>query len=140
MQVLSVKIPNERRVSAILLGFRVLVAFGMIRTHGWKKMVDFKGTVAHIPDPFGIGGLMSAYSAIIVNVGLAGLVAIGLLTRLSAVGILSLTISGFFLVHFNDPWPVKDVPLMYSLAYLLVLAMGPGKYSIDYFISNKLKK
>ncbi|MEM6830427.1 MAG: DoxX family protein [Bacteroidota bacterium] len=138
MQVLSATLPDQKRLSAIILGFRVLIAFAMIRTHGWKKVVDFEGTVQHIPDPFGMGGLASTYISIIVNVGLAGLVAIGLFTRASAIGILSLTLSGFFLVHFNDPWPVKDVPLMYSLAYTLILLVGPGQYSIDHLISKKL--
>ncbi len=130
--MLSPAIPGKSVIDLTLLGYRMLIAFAMIRTHGWKKLVDFEGTITHIPDPLGIGGLASAFVAVGVNVVLAGFVAIGLLTRLSALGILTLTISGFFLVHFQDPWPIKDVPLMYSIAFALVLIMGPGKYSMDH--------
>ena len=136
----SVKYPREGIVDAALMAFRIMIAFALFRTHGLKKIADFESTLMHIPDPFGIGGLASTCVAIFVNVGLAGFVALGFLTRLSAVGILSLTLSGLFLVHFNDPWPVKDVPLIYSIAYTLVLFLGPGTYSMDHLISEKLKK
>jgi len=138
MQVLSAKIPGESQVSAFILGFRVLVAFAMIRTHGWKKLTDFEGTVAHIPDPFGIGGDLSAVVSILANVVFALFVAVGFFTRAAALFILSVTVTGFFVVHWGDPWPVKDVPLMYSVTFLLILLLGPGKYSLDHVLSQKL--
>ena len=138
-QLLSASLPDRKLINWTLLGFRVMIAFAMIRTHGLKKITDFEGTVNHIPDPFGMGGLASAYIAIIVNVVLAAFVGLGFFTRLSAIGILSLTLSGFFLVHFQDPWPVKDVPLMYSIAYALLVMTGPGSYSIDNWLSKRLK-
>lgn len=136
-QVLSAKLPSPKTINLVLLGYRILVAFAMIRTHGWKKIADFDGTLAHIPDPFGIGATASVYIAIFANVTLAAFVAIGLLTRLSALGILSVTLAGFFLVHFSDPWDVKDTPLIYSIAYGLILLMGPGRYSLDQLLSSK---
>lgn len=134
------KMPTSNVVHATLLGFRALVSLSMINTHGMKKVLDIEGTMAHIPDPFGIGGALSTYISIGVNIFLAGFVAIGLLTRLSSLGILSVTLSGFFIVHANDPWAVRDVPLMYSLAFLLILLLGPGKYSLDQWITKQLKK
>ena len=138
-QLLSSSLPSNKVVHWTLLGYRILIAFAMFRTHGWKKLHDFEGTVANIPDPFGMGGLASAYISIFVNVVLAFFVAVGLLTRLSSIGILSLTLAGFFIVHFQDPWPVKDVPLMYSIAYGLLLILGPGSYSMDQWLNKKIK-
>lgn len=138
-RLLSVDLPDGDRQGLILLGYRSLVAFAMIRTHGIKKITDIEGEIAHIPDPLGLGGEFTAFMAIFTNLVLTVFVILGFATRLSALGILSVTLSGLFLVHWGDPWPVKDMPLMYSLAYLLILAMGPGKYSLDHFISSKMK-
>ncbi|WP_405204942.1 DoxX family protein [Aquimarina sp. LLG6339-5] len=114
-----------------LLFFRVLVSISMINTHGMKKLLNFEETIKHIPDPMGVGGEISAVLAIVANIVAPLFVILGLGTRLATIPILSVTLMGFFIVHGNDPWAVRDVPLMYSLAYLLIFFMGAGKYSLD---------
>ncbi len=101
-----------------------------------KKLLSFEDTVKHIPDPIGVGGEISAVVAIVANIVAPLFIIVGLTTRLAAMATLSVTLMGFFIVHGNDPWAVRDVPLMYSLAYLLIFFMGPGKYSLD----NKILK
>lgn len=123
---------------AIILGFRVLVSLSMINTHGIKKLVHFSDTVANIPDPFGLGGEISTYIALLANIVSPIFVILGFATRLAALQILSVTIMGFLVVHAGDPWAVKDVPLMYSLSYLLIFFFGAGKYSLDHNLSNKM--
>ena len=140
MQVLSARLPQKNRINAILLGFRTLVALAMIRIHGIKKVKDIEGEIANIPDPLGFGGEFTAFMAIFTNIVLAAFVGLGFLTRLSAIGILAVTLSGLFLVHWNDPWLVKDSPLMYSLAFFLILIIGPGKYSLDHLITNRIRR
>lgn len=115
-----------------LFFFRVLVSLTMINTHGMKKLLNFEDTIQHIPDPMGIGGEISTVVAIIANIVAPLFVILGLGTRLATLPILSVTLMGFFIVHGNDPWAVRDVPLMYSLAYLLIFFMGAGKYSLDH--------
>ncbi len=122
---------------SILLVFRVLVSLAMINTHGIKKLIYFSDTVQNIPDPFGIGGVFSTYVALLANIVCPILVILGLATRMAALQILSVTLIGFFVVHAADPWTVKDVPLMYSLAYLLIFFFGAGKYSLDHSVSKK---
>jgi len=122
-----------------ILVFRILVSLSMINTHGMKKILDFEGTVKHIPDPFGLGGEFSAVMAIIANIVAPIFVILGLCTRFAILPILSVTLLGFFVVHGNDPWPVRDVPLMYSLAYLGLFFLGAGKLSLDYKLLNKNK-
>lgn len=128
---------NELTSNITLLGFRILVSISMINTHGMKKLLDFEATIQHIPDPMGLGGKMSAIIAIIANIVAPIFIIFGLGTRLAVLPILSVTLTGFLIVHGSDPWPIRDVPLMYSLAYLLVFFMGAGKYSIDYKLFKK---
>lgn len=125
---------QDKSLNLALLVFRSLVALSMLHTHGLKKIRDFEGTVAHIPDPFGIGGEASTILAMFANILCTSLVVIGFSTRLAALFILSVTLVGLLIVHANDPWLVKDVPLMYSLSFALIAYLGAGKYSIDYSI------
>lgn len=130
---------NKSTSDLSLLVFRVLLSLSMINTHGIKKLLDFEGTIQHIPDPMGIGGEISAIIAIVANIVAPVFIILGLGTRLATLPILSVTLMGFFIVHGNDPWSVRDVPLMYSLTYLLILFMGAGKYSLDskFFKTNQ---
>ncbi|WP_046755992.1 DoxX family protein [Kordia jejudonensis] len=122
--------------TSILL-FRVLVSLSMINTHGLKKILNFPETVSHIPDPFGMGGYVSTIIAIIANIVGPIFIIFGLGTRVAILPILGVTLMGFFVVHGSDPWAVRDIPLMYSLAYLLIFFLGAGKYSLDFkFFKN----
>lgn len=129
--------PKSSTVDISLLVFRVLISLSMINTHGMKKIVHFEESIQHIPDPFGIGGEISTYIAITANIVAPIFVIFGFVTRLAALVILSVTLIGFFVVHANDPWTVRDIPLMYSLAFLLILYLGAGKYSIDHNIYKR---
>ncbi len=136
--ILSTQLPAEAVFHVGMLAFRIVVAFAMIRIHGIKKIVDIEGEIAHMPDPLGLGGELNAYIAIAINIFFAGFVGLGFLTRLFALGILPLTLMGLFVVHWQDPWPMKDAPLMYSMAFGLIALLGPGKYSIDHSLNKSL--
>jgi len=126
-------------IDASLLVFRVAVGLSIINTHGWNKLVDFEGNAAHIPDPFGLGGATNVVIAIVADIVFAGFVVAGFLTRFSALVVLQVTLVGLLVVHINDPWKVKDVPLMYSLAFSLIMVLGAGKYSIDHWLFHSKK-
>ncbi len=128
---------TEHKTSTALLIFRVLLSISLFNTHGLKKILDFEGTLEHIPDPFGFGSEFSAYMAVFANIICPVFVAFGLFTRAAILPIIGITLSGFFIVHATDPWAVKDIPLMYSLSFLLLLYLGPGKYSLDAKLFNK---
>ena len=131
IQLLFLTKITERKTSVALFIFRVLLSISLFNTHGLKKILDFEGTLQHIPDPFGFGSEFSAYMAVFANVICPVFVIMGLFTRVAILPIVGITLSGFFIVHAADPWPVRDVPLMYSLSFLLLLYLGPGKYSFD---------
>jgi len=114
-----------------LLIFRILLSLSLINTHGLKKIVHFEETVAHIPDPFGLGGEMSTYFAIFANIFCPVFIIIGFMTRAALLPIMMTTAIGFFVVHINDPWAIKDVPLMYLMTSTLLFVLGPGSISLD---------
>ncbi len=125
---------SDNQLGIGLLVLRFLSAIALLRTHGLPKLMDFEGTLQHIPDPFGMGSTFSAYYAVFANVFCAVLVALGLFTRVAALAILSITLSGLFIVHLADPAKVQDVPLIYSIVFGVIAYLGAGKYSLDHKI------
>lgn len=135
--ILSTQVPDVHLDKALLF-FRIAAGVGMIHTHGMKKLLDFQAEVANIPDPLGIGGYPSALIAVFINIVCAGLVVVGFFTRLNALCILSLTLMGLLVVHASDPWSVRDIPYMYSLAFGLISWLGAGRYSLDRQLYHRL--
>lgn len=129
---------SELTTDVALLVFRLLAGFALFRVHGLDKLLHFQHEAATMPDPFGLGGPFSATFAMFSDVGCALLVMLGLLARPAAVGVLSTTLVGLLVVHLHDPWTLKDAPLTYATMFLLVLLAGPGRFSLDAWLSARL--
>lgn len=130
---------SERATDWALLVFRLLAGFALFRVHGLDKLLHFEHEAATTPDPFGLGGQFSAAFAVFSDVGCALLVMLGLLARPAALGVLSTTLVGLLVVHLHDAWDLKDAPLTYATMFLLVLLAGPGRFSLDAWLSRRLR-
>lgn len=122
--------------NAALLAFRMLLAFELFRVHGLKKFRLQNGEREHVPNPLhlpdGLNKCVASFSDTVVPVFLA----LGLCTRLAILPTIGVTAIGYFVVHRNDSPEVRDVPFMYTLCLLLMLALGGGTYSLDTYILN----
>lgn len=113
---------------------------------GWGKLNDlseFMATVhaQHVNVPTWLGylvGLTEFFGGICLFVGFA--------SRLAAIPLMIVMITAYFLVHqeglhalFQHPSLfVAQPPFNYLLTTLLVLAFGPGRFSIDYMFEKWL--
>ncbi len=131
--------PSGRLLDTGLLLFRLLAGFALLRVHGWEKVAYYEAELRSIPDPFGLGGEVNLAIAIFSDVFCALLVMAGLFTRLAALSILGTTLVGLLFVHLDDPWHGRDVPMVYSIMFLVILLLGPGKYSLDGTLSKNLR-
>ena len=131
--------PTASGFNLSMLVFRIAIAAEMIRVHGLKKIGIGPADVEKVPNPLHLPELLNQGIAVSANLLFPMLIIFGFLTRFSLVPILAVTITGF-IFHWNDAYPLQDVPYMYSIAFLLVFSLGPGEYSVDYLIdSRKLK-
>ncbi|WP_298545804.1 DoxX family protein [uncultured Aquimarina sp.] len=128
---------SQATLDWVLLGYRIAISLSILSIHGAKKIIHFEEEIIHIPDPFHMGGYVATIIAIFANVVCAIFIAMGLFTRFFALGALSIPLIGLLVVHINDPWAIKDVPLMYSIAFLIILILGPGRHSLDRIVSKK---
>ena len=145
-------ISNSFTYSIFLLA-RFLVAMLMLH-HGLEKLADVDGFTTFIIDkyfsylPFthSYWTYLAAYTQIIGSFFLA----IGAFTRLSLLG-LSSTMLFALLFHFSDtglqglPFGIVEAhnyeyeaSLLYLLVYLILLAIGPGKYSLINIVRDKI--
>lgn len=110
----------------------------MMLTHGIPKLQRLVGNEPiEFMDFLGLGPVVGLSLAVFAEVVCATLVIIGFKTRLAVIPLIITMCTAAFVAHGADPFGRKELPLLYAIAFLVILALGPGKFSIDSFRSNK---
>lgn len=134
-QILSSDVGSSFNDVAILI-FRILLGIELFRVHGLKKFRVENGKKEVVPNPLGLPDKMNALVASLADTVVPFLIILGLGTRIAVLPTIGVTAIGYFVVHRKDSLEVRDVPYMYTLSLLLILALGAGKYSLDYYLLN----
>lgn len=118
-----------------LLLLRLLTGATMIYVHGWGKLTNFQAMVGKFPNPIPqLPNEVALGLAVFAEVVCAGLIAIGLLTRLAAfILVINMSVA-FFMVHKASliPGPASgELALMYLGGFLVLLFTGAGRFSVD---------
>jgi len=125
---------GSRLNNLALLVYRILLGLELFRVHGMKKLRVQNGQREHVPNPLHLpdklNGLIATFSDTVVPF----LLIAGCFTRLAILPTIGVTLIGYFVVHRRDPLEIRDVPYIYSASLLLLLALGPGAYSLDHTI------
>lgn len=124
--------------NAALLAFRVLLAIELFRVHGMKKFRVEDGQKEHVPNPLHLPEKLNGLVATFSDTVIPFFIILGLGTRLAVLPTIGVTAIGYFVVHRNDSLEVRDVPYMYTLSLLLLLALGAGTYSLDHYLVTLL--
>ncbi len=128
--------PASDQVDLGLLVARVGIALFMF-THGIPKIGRMLADPVRFMDFMGLGPEISLGLAIFAEVICAALVLIGLGTRLAVIPQIITMLVAAFIAHGDDPFSTKEKPLMYVLAFVVLLITGSGKYSVDQIISSE---
>jgi len=134
---LTAVFPSPVSFNFSLLFFRVAVSIELMVAHGLKKLGVGVLQAEQIPNPLHLPEMLNNGFAVAANLVFPLFIIIGLLTRLAILPVLAVTLTGYFILHWNDSLLEKDTPFMYSVSYLLLIILGPGKYSLDYWINKK---
>jgi len=124
--------------NSALLIFRVLLSLELFRVHGMKKFRVQNGKKEQVPNPLHLPDRLNGLVATISDTVVPFLIMLGIGTRLVILPTIGVTAIGYFVVHRNDPLEVRDVPYMYTLSLLLILAVGAGTYSLDHYLLNHI--
>jgi putative oxidoreductase len=130
--------PSQQVFNLAMLFFRIAVSLEMIIIHGFKKLGIGAAEAEKIPNPLHLPEAFNNAFAISANIFFPFCVLIGLCTRLATLPTLAVTLTGYFILHWNDAALIKDTPGIYSIVFLLILFLGPGRYSVDNYLYKKL--
>ncbi|MBW3467683.1 DoxX family protein [Arthrospiribacter ruber] len=111
----------------------------MMITHGWSKISNFSNNLTTFRDPIGLGPAVSLQLAIFAEFFCAILLAIGFLTRLSLIPLIFTMGVAAFIVHADDPFSTQEKSLLFLLIFVVLMFLGPGKYSVDAQIKKSRK-
>lgn len=126
---------NENRGflnSVGLLVLRLGLGGTMVYGAGWNKLkLLLDGNYNIVGDPIGLGAGLSSFLIVAAEFLAAGLVAIGLVTRLAALGPVCAMSVAFFVAHAEDPFARKMAPLVFLVGFAAIVFTGPGRFSVD---------
>ncbi len=121
-----------------LLIFRVGVCYFMIAFHGLVKLQYlFSGEEIKFYDPLGIGMILSFFLSLFAEFICAIFVGMGLFARWAAAILVINMATIFFIHHAADAMVSKQLPGLFLLAFVLVLLLGPGRFSLDKILRNR---
>ena len=132
-----------------LLLFRTVMAFLMIRYHGWGKLAGWADERMKLPNLFSLDGARKEFHTFPNHIGISSelsyvlvawletfgamMIIAGLFTRLNALGLFITMMVAWAFHHgmrFAGP-NAGEMPFAYAFGYLLLFLAGAGKYSLD---------
>lgn len=113
------------------LGVGVLVA-----SHGYSMLVHFSSLKLHFLNFFGLGSTVSLSLAVFAEFFCSIFLILGLFTRLALIPIIIVMAVALFKVHNGQLFEAGERASIYLVTCLALLLCGPGKISMDGFISK----
>ena len=129
-------------ISVGLLILRVAIGL-MLMYHGWGKIMNFSNMAPHftvigfLPPELNLG--LTIFAEFVC----AGLVLLGLMTRLACIPVIIMFLVAIVTVHWHDPLFIpmtaktaeethaKEMAILYMVPFLVLFFTGPGIYSIE---------
>lgn len=116
---------------------RVFTGLALMFGHGMAKIQDPSGIIGGagklgfpMPTFFGWAAALSEFAG-------AGLLVLGLFTRVSSFFVATTMTVAFIGVHFSDPFEKQEKALLYLFIALLFVLKGAGDWSVDALISKR---
>ncbi len=106
-------------------------ASAMMLTHGYPKFQKLISGDFEFGDPIGFGPTPTLFLAIIAEFICPILILIGFKTRGAAIPTAVTMAVAAFIVHADDPFGTKEKALLFLSVFLVIMLLGPGKYSVD---------
>ena len=126
--------------SLFLLLARLVIAYGFFdpAINKWNSISDTAAWFESLGIPF---PLLNVYiSASVETVGVV-LLALGLLTRAISLPLIGTMVVAILTVHIGNGFSSGDngfeIPLYFLLFLGIFASFGPGKFSVDHFLSKK---
>lgn len=128
--------PSQKTIDISLLILRCVWGFVMIPKHGLAKLSKFDTLKHEFMNFLGLGSTISLSLAIFAELFCSLLLILGLYTRLATIPLLITMI----VIMDKHEWVLLgkyESVIFFFVGYILILLLGPGKYSLDHKIQNR---
>jgi putative oxidoreductase len=109
---------------------RIGLGLGMILGHGWPKLMAFSDRAAKFADPLGLGSPLSLALIVFAEVFCAGLIVLGVFTRLAAIPLIFGMGVVAFVIKGGDVLGQGELAAVYALGFIALLIGGGGSLSL----------
>lgn len=121
---------SETSFNIAVLLIRVTFGLLLLINYGIDKLKHFAEKQQSFGDPLHIGHMPSLMLVLFAEVFCTVFIVLGLFTRIMAIPVVINFAVIVFLVHKSYAGN-GQAPVLFFVAFLSILLMGPGKYSID---------
>jgi len=136
-KIFNTDLPDKGHVA--LLIFRILIAI-LALTHGVPKLQKLlSGDEIQFLDPYGLGVTTSFVLVTFAEFFCSILVMLGLATRLAVIPLMITMATAVIFAHANDPFGVKEKPLLFLVIFALLFVFGSGRYSVDRVLEKRYR-
>ena len=125
-------------VSVLILSLRMF--FGVLFfVHGMDKMMNFEQLSRSFPAVLGFSSYMSLMIAIFCEFCCSIFLIAGLMQRIILIPMIISMGVAFFDVH-DAILPEGELALIYMITFFILFLIGPGRFSLDYLIDQRIQQ
>lgn len=126
---------SDNALNIAMLLFRLVFA-GLLLIHGFQKLSNFQDAITHMPHFLGLSQKITLSLVIFAEFFCSLFLILGLFTRLLCIPII--INMGYIVFMLGDGTVQKsEVAILYLVGFLVLLLLGPGKFSLDNMLSGK---
>ena len=121
-----------------LLVLRIGVS-GSLMTHGYGKLMNYESLSTKFMSHMFLSSEFTLSLVIFAELFCAFFVLIGFGTRIVSIPVMYNFIIAITVAHAADPFGKMEKAVLFFTVFIAIFILGPGKYSVDYYISKKIK-
>ena len=114
-----------------LLLIRIVFAGSKLNGHGLSKFYRLIEGYLSFANPIGIGEAPTLVLAVFSEFLAPLFILIGYKTKIFSFFPAATMFVAAFIVHLSDPFARKEKAILFLIGFIVIMMMGPGKYSID---------
>lgn len=128
---------NNNLLDFASLLLRLFAGFSML-SHGYPKLEQLTaGGEIKFMDFLGLGPVISLVLVVFAEFICSIFVILGLFTRWMVLPLIITMLIAALMVHSADDYAVKELSIVYLVFYIVILLLGPGRFSLDKIFSKK---
>src|SRR5688572_29485524 len=127
---------SENTLAFALLLLRLGAGSLMMANHGFDKLMNFSQKAGRFADPLNIGSTTSLSMVVFAEFFCAIFIMMGLFTRLACIPLIIAMSFALFYAHKGEWFGEGESAGLFLTCFVTLLFTGPGKISLDRFISK----